>query len=145
MDEVGELSPDIQVKLLRVLQDGEIDPVGSEHTIKVNVRVISATNRCLSDEVSNGNFREDLYYRLNVFPIYIPSLRSRNGDVDMLINHFIKSFAKSENKTKYMYLLTPKGLKEKAAVTLRFLENRQCQYEQLKEEIASLESEVKGE
>lgn len=98
LDEVGELSADIQVKLLRVLQDGEIDPVGSNKPIKVNVRVISATNRDLAAEVKKGNFREDLYYRLNVFPIYIPALRDRNGDLPMMIEHFMKLSAKSEHK-----------------------------------------------
>lgn len=99
LDEVGELAPEIQVKLLRVLQDGEIDPVGSSKPIKVNVRLISATNRDLATEVKNGNFREDLYYRLNVFPIYMPSLRSRKSDMPMLIKHFISLFMKSEHKT----------------------------------------------
>lgn len=98
LDEVGELSPEIQVKLLRVLQDGEIDPVGSNRPIKVNVRVISATNRDLASEVKKGNFREDLYYRLNVFPIHVPALRDRNGDLPMMIEHFIKAFIRSENK-----------------------------------------------
>lgn len=98
LDEVGELSADIQVKLLRVLQDGEIDPVGGSKPIKVNVRVISATNRDLAAEVKNGNFREDLYYRLNVFPIYVPALRDRNGDLPMMIDYFMKLSAKSEHK-----------------------------------------------
>jgi DNA-binding NtrC family response regulator len=98
LDEVGELTPDIQVKLLRVLQDGEIDPVGTNKPVKVDVRVISATNRNLNDEVKNGSFREDLYYRLNVFPIYVPTLRGRSGDISMLIQHFIAAFAKVEGK-----------------------------------------------
>lgn len=98
LDEVGELSPDIQVKLLRVLQDGEIDPVGNSKPVKVNVRVISATNRDLAGEVKSGRFREDLYYRLNVFPIYLPALRNRNGDLPMMIHHFIKLSVKSEQK-----------------------------------------------
>jgi DNA-binding NtrC family response regulator len=98
LDEVGELTPDIQVKLLRVLQDGEIDPVGSNKPVKVDVRVISATNKNLLEEVKKGNFREDLYYRLNVFPIDVPPLRERNGDVSLLIKHFILAFAKSEAK-----------------------------------------------
>lgn len=98
LDEVGELAPEIQVKLLRVLQDGEIDPVGGAKPVKVNVRVISATNRDLASEVKKGNFREDLYYRLNVFPIYVPSLRDRNGDLPMMIEHFTKLFVKSEHK-----------------------------------------------
>lgn len=98
LDEVGELSPDIQVKLLRVLQDGEIDPVGSSKPVKVNVRVVSATNRDLAAEVKKGTFREDLYYRLNVFPISMPPLRSRSSDLPILIRHFISLFVKSEHK-----------------------------------------------
>lgn len=98
LDEVGELAPDIQVKLLRVLQDGEIDPVGGSKPVKVNVRIISATNRDLADEVKQGRFREDLFYRLNVFPIYIPALRNRNGDLPMMMQHFIKLSVKSEHK-----------------------------------------------
>jgi DNA-binding NtrC family response regulator len=98
LDEVGELSPEIQVKLLRVLQDGEIDPVGGSNPVKVNVRVISATNRDLAAEVKKGNFREDLYYRLNVFPIHVPSLRDRQSDIPMMIDNFIKLSAKSEHK-----------------------------------------------
>jgi prepilin-type N-terminal cleavage/methylation domain-containing protein len=98
LDEVGELPLDIQVKLLRVLQDGEIDPVGSTKPIKVDVRIISATNKNLNDSVKNASFREDLYYRLNVFPVYVPPLRDRNGDVSLLIKHFINSCAKSESK-----------------------------------------------
>jgi len=98
LDEVGELPSDIQVKLLRVLQDGEIDPVGSKQSLKVDVRVISATNRTLSEEVKNNTFREDLYYRLSVFPISTPSLRQRRGDLLMLTKHFMKSFALAEGK-----------------------------------------------
>ncbi len=98
LDEIGELPLDIQVKLLRVLQDGEIDPVGSKIATKVDVRIISATNRNLTEEVRNSNFREDLFYRLNVFPIHVPSLRERNGDVGALIKYFISSFAASESK-----------------------------------------------
>lgn len=98
LDEVGELTPDIQVKLLRVLQDGEIDPVGSTKPIKVDVRIISATNRNLMEEVREKHFREDLYYRLNVFPINVPSLRERNGDLEKLISYFINSFVISEGK-----------------------------------------------
>ncbi|MDB2415500.1 sigma-54 dependent transcriptional regulator, partial [Rickettsiales bacterium] len=98
LDEVGELTPDIQVKLLRVLQDGIIDPVGADKPIKVDVRLISATNRDLALEVKEHNFREDLYYRLNVFPIYVPPLRDRNGDIDSMVNYFIQNFSEAEGK-----------------------------------------------
>ena len=98
LDEVGELPADIQVKLLRVLQDGEIDPVGSKESLKVDVRVISATNRILSEEVKSNKFREDLYYRLSVFPINTPSLRERKGDLMLLVENFVKSFAAAEGK-----------------------------------------------
>lgn len=98
LDEVGELPADVQVKLLRVLQDGEIDPVGSKKPIKVDVRVISATNRDLDREIKEGHFREDLYYRLNVFPIYIPPLRKRKSDIRPLMEYFLQSFSASEGK-----------------------------------------------
>lgn len=89
LDEVGELPLDAQVKLLRVLQEGEIEPVGASKPKRVNVRVISATNRRLLNMAKDGSFREDLYYRLNVFPIYVPPLRERMEDLPALIEHFI--------------------------------------------------------
>lgn len=98
LDEVGELPLDMQVKLLRALQEGEIDPVGSKRPIKVDVRIISATNRNLADQVKAGAFREDLFYRLNVFPIEAPSLRDRRDDVPALIEHFIRRFNVEEGK-----------------------------------------------
>lgn len=98
LDEIGELPLDVQVKLLRVLQDGEIDPVGGNKPLKVNVRVISATNKNLSEEVGAGKFREDLFYRLNVFPIAVPPLRQRSGDIAQLVQHYVRSFAASESK-----------------------------------------------
>jgi transcriptional regulator with PAS, ATPase and Fis domain len=93
LDEIGELSPAMQVKLLRVLQDGSFEPVGSEHTTKVNIRVISATNKNLGDEVLAGRFRKDLYYRLCVMPIMIIPLRERREDIPFLIDHFIHRYA----------------------------------------------------
>src|SRR6201995_1406679 len=98
LDEIGELKLDMQVKLLRVLQEGEVDPIGSKRPVKVDVRIISATNRDLAALTREGQFREDLYYRLNVFPICVPSLRDRKEDVDALARHFIARFAAEENK-----------------------------------------------
>lgn len=99
LDEVGELPLDMQVKLLRVLQEGEVDPVGSKRPVKVNARIISATNRDLTELVAAGAFREDLFYRLNVFPIEVPSLRSRREDVPALVRHFIGRFNAQEGKS----------------------------------------------
>jgi sigma-54 dependent transcriptional regulator, acetoin dehydrogenase operon transcriptional activator AcoR len=90
LDEIGDISPAMQVRLLRVLQEGTFERVGSETTLKVNVRVISATNRNLLEEIANGHFREDLYYRLNVVPIFLPTLRERRNDIPLLIAHILK-------------------------------------------------------
>ena len=98
LDEVGELPLDVQVKLLRALQEGEIDPVGSKKPVKVNFRLISATNRDMIQQVRDGKFREDLYYRLNVFPIWVPPLRDRIGDVPELARYFLARFAAEEGK-----------------------------------------------
>ncbi len=96
LDEIGDLSPTVQVKLLRVLQEKEFERVGSHETLRVDVRVITATSRNLEDMMANGRFREDLYYRLNVFPIYVPPLRERKGDLLLLANHFIEKYAPSK-------------------------------------------------
>jgi DNA-binding NtrC family response regulator len=98
LDEIGELPLEMQVKLLRALQEGEIDPVGAKRPVKVDVRILSATNRDLADGVRSGRFREDLYYRLNVFPIEAPSLRERREDVPALADHFIRRFAVETGK-----------------------------------------------
>jgi two-component system response regulator PilR (NtrC family) len=94
LDEIGELTPIIQTKLLRVLQEREFMPVGSTKTCQVNVRIIAATNRNLEDEILEGRFREDLYYRLAVVPIRVPPLRERKGDVPLLVDHFLKKYSR---------------------------------------------------
>ncbi len=94
LDEIGELKPDMQVKLLRVLQDKRFTPVGGTREVKTNTRIIAATNRNLEKMMDDGDFREDLFYRLNVMPIYMPPLRDRADDIPALIQHFIKKFTK---------------------------------------------------
>ena len=98
LDEIGELRLDMQVKLLRALQESEIDPVGAKRPVKVDVRIISATNRDLSELTKDGKFREDLYYRLNVFPVFVPPLRDRQEDIPALAQYFLTRFAAEENK-----------------------------------------------
>ncbi len=98
LDEVGELPLDTQVKLLRALQEGEIEPVGAKRPVKVDFRLIAATNRDMIQLVKEGKFREDLYYRLNVFPISVPALRQRLVDVPQLARHFLTRFAAEEGK-----------------------------------------------
>ncbi|HHY49436.1 MAG TPA: sigma-54-dependent Fis family transcriptional regulator [Alphaproteobacteria bacterium] len=98
LDEVGELPPETQVKLLRAIQQGEIEPVGAARPERVNVRIISATNKRLLNLAKAGTFREDLYYRLNVFPIYVPPLRDRPEDIAPLVSHFISRLAAEAGK-----------------------------------------------
>ncbi|MFC2088711.1 sigma-54-dependent transcriptional regulator [Calditrichota bacterium] len=99
LDEIADTSQAMQLRLLRVLQEGEIRPVGANRSTKVDVRVIAATNKILEDEVKKGNFRKDLYYRLNVFPITLPPLRERREDIPDLINHFIDKYSKIIKKS----------------------------------------------
>ena len=98
LDEIGDLSPAMQVKLLRVLQEREFERVGGMDTIKVNVRLIAATNVDLEVAVQDGRFRSDLYYRLNVFSIYLPPLRERKTDILLLAEHFLEKYTKQNSK-----------------------------------------------
>ena len=98
LDEIGEMPLELQCKLLRVIQDGEFERLGSPRTIKTDVRIIAATNRNLEEETKSNRFREDLYYRLNVFPITMPPLRQRKEDIPLLVNHFIVKFNKKIGK-----------------------------------------------
>lgn len=109
LDEVAEMSPAMQASLLRVLQEGEVKPLGSDYSKKVDVRVISATNKNLEDETKDGKFREDLLYRLNVFTIKLPPLRERAEDIPILANHFITKF--SEKTTKSVKGLSPEAMR----------------------------------
>jgi PAS domain S-box-containing protein len=113
LDEIGELPSELQVKLLRVIQEGELERLGSSNTLKVDVRIIAATNRNLDHDVKKGLFREDLWYRLNVFPITVPPLRQRPEDIPMLIEHFTSLFNKKFGKTiTTISPATLKGLRE---------------------------------
>jgi len=99
LDEIGEMPVDLQVKFLRVLQEKEIEPVGGNAPVKIDVRVIAATNRNLEREVAEGRFRLDLYYRLNVFPITLPPLRDRIEDIPALVSHFISVYNRKSGKS----------------------------------------------
>lgn len=106
LDEIADLPLNMQVKLLRVLQEREIHPVGGERPRHVDVRIIAATNASLEDLIETGGFREDLYYRLNVFPIYLPALRERRTDITLLADHFVEKYAKAQNR-KVLRISTP--------------------------------------
>ena len=125
LDEVGELPAAAQVKLLRAIQEGEVEPVGARKAIKVDVRIVSATNRDLIADVKAGRFREDLFYRLHVFPITVPPLRERPADIPALTRHFLARFAAEEGKR--IRLITPEALRMLAAFhwpgNIRQLEN----------------------
>jgi len=108
LDEIGELTPETQVKLLRVLQEGEIERVGSAKSIKVDVRIICATNKNLAKEVQEGRFREDLFYRLNVINLSLPPLRERQSDIPILIQHFMEHYARMNSKM--ITELTPEAM-----------------------------------
>lgn len=108
LDEIGDLNPSLQVKILRALQERKFEPVGSTKTVHVNVRVLAATNVHLEEAVAQGKFREDLYYRLNVIPLQVPSLRERKSDIPLLLNHFLKIFGK--NKSKSLLGISAKAL-----------------------------------
>jgi DNA-binding NtrC family response regulator len=97
LDEIAEMQPSAQAKLLRVLQEGTIEPLGTNESIKVDVRIVSATNRDLKKRIAEGLFREDLYYRLNVVAIAIPPLRDRRGDLPLLLHHFLRKFVAADH------------------------------------------------
>ncbi len=108
LDEIGDVSANVQTKLLRVLQEKEINRLGNNESIKVDVRVITATNRDLELALAGGLFREDLYYRLNVIPIFLPALRERREDIPLLVDHFIKRYSKLNNKR--VFGISPEAL-----------------------------------
>jgi DNA-binding NtrC family response regulator len=107
LDEIGDMGPGLQGKLLRVLQDGEIRPVGGTKSVKVDVRIVAATNRDLEAELATGRFREDLYYRLNVIPIHIPPLRERSDDIPALVDYFFRKHSEERRR-----VISPEALRE---------------------------------
>jgi DNA-binding NtrC family response regulator len=125
LDEIGEIPVEMQVKLLRVLQESEFERVGGIKTIKVDVRLVTATNRDLVQEIATGNFRDDLYYRLNVVPMHIPPLRERREDIPMLADHFLAKF--NDRLKKQIESITPDAVARLVAYNwpgnIRELEN----------------------
>ncbi len=103
LDEIGEMSPDLQAKLLRVLESGEFIKVGESKPAHVNVRIIAATNRNLETEIQNGHFREDLFYRISAFRINLPPLRERTADIELLVHHFIRQFLSGAKQVKVSF------------------------------------------
>jgi two-component system response regulator HydG len=99
LDEIGEIPPSAQIKLLRILQSRKFERLGGRETLSVDVRILAATNKNLLQEVKDGRFREDLFYRLNVIPIHLPPLRDRRNDLLLLVRHFLDRFSKTQNKT----------------------------------------------
>ena len=97
LDEIGDMSVKTQAKVLRALQDGDVEPVGAAKTVHVDVRVVAATNKSLQQEIEEGRFREDLYFRLNVVPLHLPPLRERREDIDELVEHFAETFGRENN------------------------------------------------
>ena len=93
------MSPRVQVKLLRVLQEGEFEPVGGARTLRVDVRIVAATNTDLKEAIREGKFRQDLYYRLNVVPIHLPPLRERREDIPLLVDHFLEKYNRENGKS----------------------------------------------
>jgi transcriptional regulator with GAF, ATPase, and Fis domain/CHASE2 domain-containing sensor protein len=113
LDEIGEFPLELQAKLLKVIEDGEFERLGSPHTVKVDVRIIASTNRHLEEEIKKGRFREDLFYRLNVFPITIPPLRQRKEDIPLIVKFYAERFSKSHGR----------GIKKIPTNTMKVLEN----------------------
>jgi formate hydrogenlyase transcriptional activator len=115
LDEIGEMPPEAQAKLLRVIQERELERLGGKQTIRIDVRLIAATNRNLEEQVRTGHFREDLYYRLNVFPILLPPLRERPEDIEPLTKFFVEKY--SRNNGKKILKIAPKVLQQLRSFT----------------------------